>query len=134
MQPALATVPILQHSALDGIVTIGVIAYCLKELHMMKMDFSDESHNELIKVDKIELRLSDEMITDSAIARAEFMSKAQNISFKLHTFSGYGKNKIKTFGVHPDSFVQVNIQVAAYKTHQRYYCTYKNHSVTFMMT
>ena len=85
----------------------------------MDLDFSNEFPEKRIKIDKIEFSLSDEMIVDSANSRAELMKKSNNLSFELNTFSDFGKSKLKEIRLHPDAFVQVNIQIAAYKTHRR---------------
>ena len=111
---------LLQHSALDGMVTVDVCTFCIKEFATMNMDFSNDSIPEPIKFDKIDIEITDEMKKDIVQVKEELITKANDLSFELFEFKGFGKSKLKELRLHPDAFVQICLQVAAFRTHQRY--------------
>ena len=74
----------------------------------------------VVDVKKLEFELSDEIITDCKNTSLELRSTANDLSFELHEFIDFGKTELKRLRLHPDAFVQVCLQVAAYKTHNRY--------------
>jgi hypothetical protein len=44
----------------------------------------------------------------------------EDLDVKNLTFDQFGKSEMKRVGVHPDTFVQIALQVAIYMTHKRY--------------
>ena len=69
---------------------------------------------------KIEIEITDEMKKDIVQVKEELITKANDLSFELFEFKGFGKSKLKELRLHPDAFVQICLQVAAFRTHQRY--------------
>ena len=106
---------------MDGIASAECCSFCLKEFAAMEMNSDSNSNTmKIVDVEKIEFELSDELITDCKNATHELRLKANELSFELHEFLDFGKTELKRLRLHPDAFVQVCLQVAAYKTHKRY--------------
>ena len=89
----------------------------------MNMDYYKDSITEPIKFNKIEIEITDEMKRDIVLVKDELIKKANDLSLELFEFKGFGKSKLKELRLHPDAFVQICLQVAAYRTHQRYLTT-----------
>ena len=73
----------------------------------------------------------DELVFDFPSNRSDFLSVLDETATAMRTwhddfdvkhrvFDGFGRSEIKKVGIHPDTFVQVAMQVAIYLTHQRY--------------
>ena len=50
----------------------------------------------------------------------------EDLQMKVLNFTGFGKGKIKTFKLSPDSFVQMAIQLAFYRLHGVPVATYES--------
>ena len=53
-------------------------------------------------------------------AKQKISEKIENLYLELKSFDTYGKTAIKETKTHPDTFMQVAIQVAGYRTKGRY--------------
>ena len=49
-------------------------------------------------------------------AKTQLMHKMDNLYLKLNSFNNYGKTAIKEMKTHPDAFIQIAMQVAAFRT------------------
>ena len=59
-------------------------------------------------------------------AKTNISKKMDNLYMELKSFDMFGKAAIKEMKIHPDTFMQVAIQVAGYRTKGRYvYCYVK---------
>ena len=48
-----------------------------------------------------------------------FYVQSSRVEVKLSTFTGYGKKYLKTQRVHPDTCVQLALQLTYYKMHNK---------------
>jgi carnitine O-octanoyltransferase len=70
-------------------------------------------------VQEIKLIVEEEIGLAASELKLSILSRADDIDFHLCEFQKFGKSRIKEMKVHPDTFVQVALQVAAFKTHHR---------------
>ena len=57
-------------------------------------------------------------------AKTNISKKMDNLYLELKSFDMFGKTAIKEMKIHPDTFLQVAIQVAGYRTTGRYVYSY----------
>ena len=67
-------------------------------------------------VTELSFQLDSDIQNDIYKAKETIRSKVANLYLKLNAFEDYGKNAIKEMKTHPDTFIQVAMQVAAYRT------------------
>ena len=92
---------------------------CLKALAAWKPPLR-MIDSDRIGVKPIKLTIPNSILEEIPKAKTFILAKAKDLCFDYHVFSQFGKQRLKELKLHPDAFVQVMIQAAAYKTHQRY--------------
>ncbi|XP_077978570.1 peroxisomal carnitine O-octanoyltransferase-like [Glandiceps talaboti] len=58
-------------------------------------------------------------------AAEQYLEKAKNLQIVFRSFQTYGKKTIRTFQVHPDTFLQQVLQLSYYKLHRKPAPTYE---------
>lgn len=107
---------------MDGIASVGV-TYFATAAHLSK-----KTHNHVYEVSgkpsvtltELDFTVDDYIIEGIAKARAEVEAKVKELYCKLMVFDRFGKDRMKEIQIHPDTFVQIALQTAIYKTHQRF--------------
>ena len=112
-----------EHSGVDGTTVGHLVVYLYQNLCTF------EASSKLIKktpFDEITFTFDD--LLKSAIKEASALSQetCENFIFEVLPFTDFGKERIKAIGVSPDSFVQIGIQLAQYKTFQKVFNAYES--------
>ena len=76
-----------------------------------------ESNKE--SVTEIEFEINSAIQQNIIHAKKMLSDKMENLYMELKCFKGYGKTAIKEMKVHPDTFMQIAIQIAGYRTNGR---------------
>ena len=120
-----------QHSPFDGMTSAELCGYTLKDVVMSKSkpelepkpnpenNHFIETSNKEIEIDELEFDIDEEIRDAIESSRSRHAIRLENFFARLLTFDGYGKDRIKQMRIHPDTFVQIALQVAAFKTHNR---------------
>ena len=117
-----------QHSPFDGMTSAELCGFTLRDVVMSKSkpkpktennNHLEEASNEELEIDELEFDIDEEVRDAIELSRSSHTSRLDNFSARLLTFEGYGKDRIKEMKIHPDTFVQIALQIAAYKTHNR---------------
>ena len=119
--PRQRTIFCVQHTSFDGLTTAELLAFALSDVMKQKTTPGSGKDDNAAVDDVVELDfdVDDEIRDKVEICRTNHSDRLETFSAELFSFAGFGKNRIKEFKVHPDTFVQVALQVAAYRTHQR---------------
>ena len=100
-------------------VSAEICMICLKALAAWKPPLRMNDSDRIV-VKPIKLTIPNSILEEIPKAKIFILAKAKDLCFDYHVFSQFGKQRLKELKLHPDAFVQVMIQAAAYKTHQRY--------------
>ncbi|WP_256717702.1 choline/carnitine O-acyltransferase [Shewanella sp. UCD-KL12] len=127
-----------EHTGVDGSVMLRLIGHIYDTIDRGHLDKSvvesaDAIEAELIKTDQlaspsaeeIEFNFNDRL--EQAIGTAEdfFIQHTEDTQTKVLNFTAFGKEKIKQFGVSPDAYVQIALQLAEYKLYGKCYSAYE---------
>ncbi|CAB4018240.1 peroxisomal carnitine O-octanoyltransferase-like [Paramuricea clavata] len=123
----------MQHLAFDAIIQITTV---FKAIGNVKEYWSRRTQSEDMKVSKVsvakpvelDFRLDDRSHRSIKTATLQFEKMSSNIGIRSFLWKEYGKAFIKQHRLHPDTYVQMAIQLADYKLHKRVAATYETAS------
>lgn len=107
-----------EHSHIDGSVMIRLVRF----LHEDNIGDRDGSASEALPPEELCFRLNPELAAIVRKARDEFCGEIRKIHVQTVLFERFGQNRIKTFGISPDAFVQLALQLAQYRLWKKF-CT-----------
>jgi carnitine O-acetyltransferase len=118
-----------EHTGVDGSVMLRLIAHIYDSIDAVVFDERDrgEIKNSAIssEVEDIRFELNDALRRAVQDAGDRFIQHTANTQTRVLNFSFFGKNQIKQFGVSPDAFVQLALQLAEYKLYGKCYSAYE---------
>ncbi len=118
-----------EHTGVDGSVMLRLIAHIYDTIDAVVFDERDreEIKNSAIssEVEDIRFELNDALCRTVQDAGNRFIQHTANTQTRVLNFSFFGKNQIKQFGVSPDAFVQLALQLAEYKLYGKCYSAYE---------
>ncbi|XP_077978739.1 peroxisomal carnitine O-octanoyltransferase-like [Glandiceps talaboti] len=115
------------HAPADAIAAIYGVNYLHKFLRNADYTWMENPLPEQNPADPEELKFNiDERIQSNIQESAEqYMKLANNVEVVYQPFHGYGKKVLKTFRIHPDTFIQQVLQLTYYKLHRKPAPTYE---------
>ncbi|KAM4852547.1 choline O-acetyltransferase [Thomomys bottae] len=121
---------VCEHSPFDGIVLVQCTEHLLK--HMMKSSkklVRADSVSELPAPRRLRWKCSPEIQGHLASSAEKLQRIVKNLDFIVYKFDSYGKTFIKKQKCSPDAFIQVALQLAFYRLHQKLVPTYESASI-----
>ena len=86
-------------------------------LHVSSIATADEwMKNNKDCVTELTFEINPDIQTRINNAKDNISRKVDNLYLELKSFNAYGKSVMKEMKIHPDTFIQIAIQVAGYKT------------------
>lgn len=114
-----------EHSAYDGTVSISFSSFLL----MSMMEEPEPDWSELPKYriipKEIKFQLDDHLRGEIARMEGHAITTMNSVTVQCQQFDAYGKTFMKSHKVHPDSYVQMGLQLAYYKLHKSFAPTYE---------
>ena len=101
-------------------VTAEICAFVLKAMARWSPKTTENNHEKPLTIQLLDLKVPVEVTRSIPKVRAAVIDQAQDLQLDYHVFSKFGKQRLKELKLHPDAFVQVMIQAAAFKTHKEY--------------
>ncbi|KAM8966463.1 peroxisomal carnitine O-octanoyltransferase isoform 1-T1 [Pelodytes ibericus] len=69
--------------------------------------------------------VDDRVLNDIAVAKAQYLEQSSDLQVANYAFTSFGKMLVKGKNLHPDTFIQLALQLAFYKLHGRPGCCYE---------
>lgn len=105
-----------EHTGMDGSVMLRLITHIYDNIDKYPRD--KVQHAEL-KATKLTFQLNEKLHTRLEAASKTFATAISDTQTRIINFTQFGKNRIKTFKVSPDAFIQIALQLAEYKHYGR---------------
>ncbi|XP_069696475.1 peroxisomal carnitine O-octanoyltransferase [Periplaneta americana] len=113
-----------EHTAYDGMVSVMAMNYISLRLNEIGFRWHDsETVRNLPPVQQIRFDIDRQV--EESLQEASRTLQPYRSCWLWDKFTGYGKDLIKTFDLHPDSFVQMALQLAYFRLHHRPAPTYE---------
>ena len=118
-----------EHTGVDGSVMLRLVGHIHDNLDKVSFSENDVAINNEKRapatIKEIEFDLNDNLKKTINNAEASFKKHIANTQTRVLNFTQFGKNQIKQFGVSPDAFVQLALQLAEYKLYGKCYSAYE---------
>jgi carnitine O-acetyltransferase len=107
-----------EHTGMDGAVMLRMIGHIYDNIEKCP---TDKTVNVIIKPEQLTFKLNEALNEHLVRATAAYEKATHNTQTRIMNFTQFGKNKIKSFKMSPDAFLQVALQLAEYKAYGK--CT-----------
>jgi len=114
----------LEHTAADAGPWINIINIIYSELNSIDNYLEDKS-NEIIQTKQLQWQLSKSIKTQLNEIKVKHETKISDIHQEIIYFENFGSKEIKNWKVSPDSFLQLALQLAQYRTFGKLKSTYE---------
>ncbi|PSV63683.1 choline/carnitine O-acyltransferase [Photobacterium profundum] len=118
-----------EHTGVDGSVMLRLVAHIYDTIDKVSVDekdaFTDTEGSLAQRVKEVEFDLGSVLTQTTRAAVDLFVQHSANNQIRVLNFKPFGKNQIKQFGVSPDAFVQLALQLAEHKLYGKCYSAYE---------
>ena len=115
-----------EHSGVDGTTLGRLVSYLYAHMEPVKKEVATGEQQADASCYEITFVLDDELEIEIQEARYLHQKANEDLAFRVLPFNEFGKDRIKTLGISPDSFVQIGIQLAQHKTFGRAFNIYES--------
>ncbi|XP_075994468.1 peroxisomal carnitine O-octanoyltransferase isoform X1 [Genypterus blacodes] len=113
------------HSPYDGMVVVTLFHYVDEQLAATDGKWEGSaSVRPMPFPDELVFTLDQRVRRDIASAKQQYLEMTQDLQVVSYAFTSFGKEAIKQRKLHPDTFVQLALQLAYYRMHGRLGCCY----------
>ncbi|ESN99655.1 hypothetical protein HELRODRAFT_84274, partial [Helobdella robusta] len=121
-----------EHSAAEGIAVVQLIEHLLAYMFLQRRKLTRmQSMCDLVPPRHLKWEISNDVMEKIKIAANEldrFLS-INNLDLYVLRYEGYGKEFPKSQNMSPDAYIQIALQLAHYKIHQKLVSTYESASI-----
>ncbi|KAI8130847.1 hypothetical protein FF38_04977 [Lucilia cuprina] len=115
-----------EHSCYDGTVSVSYILFIqLSLIEEPEPNWDESSLMPLVPIREIKFVLNDKLRSEIERVKQACDERGHDVLITHELFEDYGKEYIKTCKLHPDSFVQVIMQLAYTQMHEEIASTYE---------
>ncbi|XP_067617442.1 peroxisomal carnitine O-octanoyltransferase [Eurosta solidaginis] len=115
-----------EHSAYDGTISVSYALFVQLSMHEIpEPDWSTAESRPIIAFKELKFDLDDKLRAEIKRAMIDSDQMRNDIVVTYDRFEEYGKDLIKQWNLHPDSFVQVIMQLAYTELHSEIPSTYE---------
>ncbi|WP_053957323.1 choline/carnitine O-acyltransferase [Inediibacterium massiliense] len=112
----------MEHTGIDGSVMARFTEWIYEDMDKIHTHEKKYLQN---RPEKLTFHLNDPLKKQISKAFNQFNEVVSNTETRVFHFDQFGKKLIKTFGISPDAFVQLALQLAQYKLYGRCYSVYE---------
>jgi len=116
---------ISEHTPADGVVVMKIADHALSYVHG-KLPLDESPAGAVPAPAHLKFKANDEVLKSIETAKTNITELMEDLQMRVLDFRHFGKNTIKMFKVSPDSFVQMALQFAFYRTHRVPGATYES--------
>ncbi|XP_075171733.1 peroxisomal carnitine O-octanoyltransferase isoform X2 [Anomaloglossus baeobatrachus] len=114
------------HAPYDAMVLVALCDYIDQNIQACDGRWKGSSFvRELPNPEELVFTVDEKIINDIALAKAQYHTQASDLQVASYAFTSFGKSLVKKKKLHPDTFVQLSLQLAFYKLHGRPGCCYE---------
>lgn len=114
------------HTPFDGVVEINSIILAIKYLKEKGGEWKGNPEvKNYYKPQELVFKVDDGINRAVDLAVQKYQEAADDVNVTVHSSREYGKGFIKPYKIHPDTFVQLAIQLAYYRLHRKPAPTYE---------
>uniref|UniRef100_W8BSZ7 Peroxisomal carnitine O-octanoyltransferase n=1 Tax=Ceratitis capitata TaxID=7213 RepID=W8BSZ7_CERCA len=115
-----------EHSAYDGTISVSYALFVqLSMYETPEPDWSSTDTSKVVALKELKFDLDVELQKEIERTKVECDRRRNDVIVTHDSFNEYGKDVIKTWNLHPDSFVQVIMQLAYAELHKEIASTYE---------
>lgn len=108
------------HAPYDAMVLVTLCDYIDQNIIACEGRWKGSSFvRELPDPEELVFTVDEKIINDIALAKAQYHTQASDLQVANYAFTSFGKSLVKKKKLHPDTFVQLSLQLAFYKLHGR---------------
>jgi carnitine O-acetyltransferase len=111
---------------MDATPTNRICEFVCQGIDQNKFDLAGQVSSSLSAPSLLKFELSPKLSTAIQAATSQFDAAVAKHDLRVVSFEAYGKNQIKKFGVSPDAYAQMAIQLAYYKMYGVSRATYES--------
>ncbi|XP_073485786.1 peroxisomal carnitine O-octanoyltransferase [Aquarana catesbeiana] len=114
------------HAPYDAMVLVAMSDYIDQNLKATEGRWKGPmSVREMAHPTELVFTVDQKILNDIALAKAQYHTQASDLQIANYAFTSFGKSLVKKKKLHPDTFVQLALQLAFYKLHGRPGCCYE---------
>ncbi|XP_053119936.1 peroxisomal carnitine O-octanoyltransferase isoform X3 [Hemicordylus capensis] len=114
------------HSPFDAMVLVVLCSYIdVKVVESEGRWKGSDKVRDIPWPEELVFKLNQKVLNDIANAKEKYNQKVSDLQVVNYAFTSFGKALIKKKQLHPDTFVQLGLQLAYYKIHGRPGCCYE---------
>ncbi|CAJ0964424.1 unnamed protein product [Ranitomeya imitator] len=108
------------HAPYDAMVLVALCDYIDQNIKSCEGRWKGSSSvRDLPDPEELVFTVDQKIINDIASAKAQYHTQASDLQVANYAFTSFGKSLVKKKKLHPDTFVQLSLQLAFYKLHGR---------------
>ncbi|XP_022693330.1 carnitine O-acetyltransferase-like isoform X1 [Varroa jacobsoni] len=104
-----------EHSPAEGPPVANLVDFCVKQASIWPLPAKDSP----CKPKHLEFIINKTIEDDIEKARSDLKTLTNDLELNLYSYEKYGKDFVKSCNLSPDSFIQMAIQLAFYRAHQK---------------
>nr|DBA25203.1 TPA: hypothetical protein GDO54_012759 [Pyxicephalus adspersus] len=115
-----------QHAPFDAMVLVAMCDYIDQNVKACEGRWKGPmSVRDMPYPEELVFTVDQKILDDIALAKAQYYTQASDLEVANYAFTSFGKALVKKKKLHPDTFVQLALQLAYYKLHGRPGCCYE---------
>nr|XP_051696109.1 peroxisomal carnitine O-octanoyltransferase isoform X1 [Oryctolagus cuniculus]XP_051696110.1 peroxisomal carnitine O-octanoyltransferase isoform X1 [Oryctolagus cuniculus]XP_051696113.1 peroxisomal carnitine O-octanoyltransferase isoform X1 [Oryctolagus cuniculus] len=114
------------HAPYDAMVMVHIAHYVDEKILENEGRWKgSEKVRDLPFPEELVFTVDEKILNDISQAKAQYLKEASNLQFAAYAFTSFGKKLTKKKKLHPDTFIQLALQLAYYRLHGRPGCCYE---------
>ncbi|OBS68279.1 hypothetical protein A6R68_03179, partial [Neotoma lepida] len=115
-----------QHAPYDAMVMVNIAHYVDERILETEGRWKgSEKIRDIPLPEELVFTVDEKILSDIYQAKAQHLKGASDLQIAAYTFTSFGKKLTKKEALHPDTFIQLALQLAYYRLHGRPGCCYE---------
>ncbi|XP_037692499.1 peroxisomal carnitine O-octanoyltransferase isoform X2 [Choloepus didactylus] len=114
------------HAPYDAMVLVNICHYVDEKIFENEGRWKGSENVRNIPLpEELVFTVDEKVLNDISQAKAQFFKQASDLEIVVYAFTAFGKKLTKKKMLHPDTFIQLALQLAYYRLHRRPGCCYE---------